>query len=85
MGITKRHGEMSVERETVFKPLNIIFYDNVTVTLIGQVRKDHLEIEQKREILQNMEIFWQKTLNTVKANALTRQWIYVFAVVQFYP
>ena len=41
----------------------------MTVTLIGQIRKDHLEIEQKREILQNREIFWQKTLNTVQANA----------------
>ena len=57
----------------------------MTITLIGQIRKDHLEIEQKREILQNRGIFWHKTLNTVQANAWTRQWIYVHAVVQFYP
>lgn len=48
----------------------------MTITITWQIKKGHLDIEQKREILQHREIFLQNSLNFVKANAWTRQWIY---------
>ena len=60
------------------------FDDNVTITLIGQIRRDHFEIDQKREILQHREIFWWKTQNSVRPNGLNDGFMYVCRYVLVY-
>ena len=60
------------------------FDDNVTITLIGQIRRDHFEIDQKREILQHREIFWWKTQNSVRPNGLNDGFMYMCRYVLVY-
>ena len=42
------------------------FEKDVTITLIEQIRKEHLELIAKRDLLRRREIFWQLKLNTVQ-------------------
>ena len=49
------------------------FDNNVTITIIEQIKKDHLEIERKKEILREREIFWQRTLNSIQPYGINKR------------
>jgi len=48
------------------------FDNNITITIIEQIKKDHLETNKKKKVLQDREIFWQRTLNSIQPNGLDR-------------
>lgn len=43
------------------------FDNDVTITIIEQIKRDVIVMGKKREILRRREIFWQRTLNTLNA------------------
>jgi len=47
--------------------------NNVIITIIEQLRKDNISNEQKKDLLRHREIFWQKKLNSMQPNGLTKQ------------
>lgn len=49
------------------------FNNNVTITIIEQIRKDHLETDKKKEVLREREIFWQRTLNSFQPYGLNKR------------
>ena len=49
------------------------FDNNVTITIIEQIRKDHLETDKKKEVLREREIFWQRTLNSIQPCGLNKR------------
>ena len=53
-------------------------FDNVTITIIEQIKKDHLETDKKKEVLREREIFWQGTLNSIQPNGLNKELDKVF-------
>ena len=46
---------------------------NVTITIIKQIKKDHLETDKKKEFLREREIFWQRTLNSIQPYGLNKR------------
>ena len=44
-----------------------------TITIIEQIRKDHLETDKKKELLREREIFWQRTLNSIQPYGLNKR------------
>ena len=46
------------------------FENDVTITVIEQIRKDHLTINRKKELLRNRQMFWQRMLNSIQPNGL---------------
>ena len=46
------------------------FENDVTITVIEQIRKDHLTFDRKKELLRNREMFWQRMLNSIQPNGL---------------
>ena len=49
------------------------FDDNVTITIIEQIRKDNLEADKKKEVLREREIFWKRTLNSIQPYGLNKR------------
>ena len=49
------------------------FENDVTITVIEQIRKDHLTIDRKKELLRNREMFWQRMLNSIQPNGLNKR------------
>ena len=49
------------------------FDNDVTITVIEQIRKDHLTIDRKKELLRNREMFWQRMLNLIQPNGLKKR------------
>ena len=49
------------------------FSKDVTITIIEQVKRSNMTIEQKKEILRRKEIFWQCRLNTLQPNGLNKR------------
>ena len=49
------------------------FENDVTITLIEQIRKEHLETNAKKDLLRRREIFWQLKLNTVQPHGLNKR------------
>ena len=47
--------------------------DDVTITVIGQIRKDYLTIDRKKELIRNREMFWQRMLNSIQPNGLNKR------------
>ena len=46
---------------------------NVTITIIEQIKKDHLETDKMKEVLREREIFWQTTLNSIQPYGLNKR------------
>ena len=44
------------------------FDNDVTITVIEQIRKYYLTIDRKKELLRNREMFWQRMLNSIQPN-----------------
>ena len=42
------------------------FENDVTITLIEQIPKEHLEVNAKKDLLRRREILWELKLNTVQ-------------------
>ena len=60
----------------IAKVIDVINFDNdVTITVIEQIRKDHLTIDRKKELLRNREMFWQRMLNSIQPNGLNKRMI----------
>ena len=49
------------------------FGKDVTITIIEQIKRRNMTIEQKNEIPQAREICWQSRLNTLQPNGLTKR------------
>ena len=49
------------------------FDNNVTITIIKQIRKDHLEADKNKEVLREREIFWQRILNSIQPYGLNKR------------
>ena len=49
------------------------FDNNVTITIIEQIKKDHLDTDRKKEVLRDREIFWQRTLNSIQPYGLNKR------------
>ena len=49
------------------------FENDVTITVIEQIRKDHLTFDRKKELLRNREMFWQRMLNSMQPNGLIKR------------
>ena len=49
------------------------FDNDVTITVIGQIRKDYLTIDRKKELLRNREMFLQRMLNSIQPNGLNKR------------
>ena len=49
------------------------FDNNATITIIEQIRKDHLETDKKKEVLREREIFWQRKLNSIQPYGLNKR------------
>ena len=49
------------------------FDNNATITIIEQIKKNHLETERKKEVLREREIFWQRTLNSIQPYGLNKR------------
>ena len=49
------------------------FDNDVTITVIEQIRKDYLTIDRKKELLRNREMFWQRMLNSIQPNGLNKR------------
>ena len=49
------------------------FDNDVTITVIEQIRKDHFTIDRKKELLRNKEMFWQIMLNSIQPNGLNKR------------
>ena len=49
------------------------FEDDLTITVIEQIKKDHFAINRKKELLRNKEMFWQRMLNSTQPNGLNKR------------
>ena len=49
------------------------FENDVTITLIEQIRKEYLETNAKKDLLRRREIFWQLKLNTEQPHGLNKR------------
>lgn len=49
------------------------FENDVTITLIEQIRKEHFERTAKKDLLRRREIFWQLKLNTLQPHGLNKR------------
>ena len=47
--------------------------NHVTITIIEQIKKEHLETDKKKVVHREREILWQRTLNSFQPYGLNKR------------